>query len=85
MKNNGIKRLLSLVLSGAMIISFAACAKKEEPQQSEPENPNAAIELMEGEADKAGSMWELVCRMFPGYVIYKDALNSFTYHNDFFT
>ena len=81
MKGKGIRRLLAAVLAASMLFAFAGCKQKEPEVQTpqEPENPNAAIEYAEEEANKAGSMWELICRLFPDYVIYKDNKGGFTY------
>lgn len=74
-----LKKISAIGLVLAMLLSTAACAAKAPEVSTEPENPNAAIEAVEKEANKAGSMWELICRLFPDYVIFKDQLGNFTY------
>jgi GH25 family lysozyme M1 (1,4-beta-N-acetylmuramidase) len=61
-----------------MVIGFAACTKQaEKPLEAQPDV--IEIENVEREADKSASMWELVCRLFPDNVIFKDAAGNFTY------
>ena len=38
MKNNMMKKLLTLVLAGAMTLSLAACGAKDTPSADQPDN-----------------------------------------------
>jgi len=58
-----------------MMVTFLACGKEEEVVQTEEER----FEELTKDANKAGSMWELLCRLFPDYVIFKDTIGNFTY------
>lgn len=74
MAKRRIKNLISILLVLCMMLSFVSCGKEKEVALTEEQE----LEALEKEANKAGSMWELLCRLFPGYVIYKN-LTGFTY------
>jgi len=74
-KNN--KNLIVLLLICCMLLSFVSC-NKETPLTAEQVEEQKFEEIVK-EANEAGSMWELLCRLFPNYVIYK-SFTGFAYH-----
>jgi len=74
-----MKKLLAIILAAAMLFSFAACAKEPVAEEPKPEDSvEFTVSGIEDEANKSGSMWELMCRLLPEYVIYKDLKGNFT-------
>jgi len=73
-----MKRFISIVLVLVICLGAFACTKKQEVL-TEEEQELSKLEGIEEVANKSGSMWELICRLFPGYIIFKDILGNFTY------
>lgn len=78
MKKTDSKLLIAAVLLAVAILAFAILKSGDKEEEPAPE-PALRIEDVEGIADDSGSMWELMCRLFPDYVIYKDSKGHFTY------
>lgn len=72
------KGIIALLLVLAMLFAFTSCGKKESGDD-DCWTLEDQLGYLEDEADKAGSMWELICRLFPDYVIFKDDKGRFTY------
>lgn len=45
-----MKKLLSMVLAGMMVLSLAACSGNEVQESSQPEAPSSAEQVSESEA-----------------------------------
>ena len=75
MRKRGI---IAGLIAVAMLFVFTSCGKKE-GGNADDWTMDGQLNYVEGEADKAGSMWELICRLFPDYVIFKDDKGGFTF------
>lgn len=71
------KKMLALLLAMLMCFSLVSCNKKA--GEKEGYLVEDQLKIIEEVANKAGSMWELICRLFPDYVIFKDFKGNFTY------
>ena len=73
-----MKRFIALLLCIAVLLGTAGCVGIGESPVKKEEDKGLDISDVAAEADKSMSMWELMCRMFPDYVIFKDAKGNFT-------
>lgn len=80
-----MKKFLALLLCFAILAGMTGCVGPgESPQKKEEEPPKPedlkeiTVTDVEAEANNSGSMWELMCRIFPDYVIFKDDKGNFT-------
>lgn len=75
-----MKRLTALLLCLAIVAGMTGCVGPGEipTSKTETEDEGVTINDIEAEANKSASMWELMCRLFPDHVIFKDEKGNFT-------
>jgi len=88
-----MKKITAILLCIVILIGTVGCVgpgevpQKDESTVTENESEvkkddltQVSISDVEALADNSGSMWELMCKLFPDYLIFKDEKGNFTKH-----
>jgi len=73
-----LKRAFCILLV-FFVLLCTACGSGNQKTEIQESTDEALLEAVEAQANKSGSMWELMCRMFPSYIIHKDLKGNFTH------